>query len=277
MPLVELVGPPTVGKTTVVAACVRAGATDARRAVLAPRAPMLAGMVPAARAVASTDAGLRRWLLDRALVAPGAARTEQALLAVSEAWKSFLTLVLEAPHAGGARPGEQRSAEQLALALVERQWLDAAIGLRALLEPVRGSGSVLLLDEGLTHPFKAHAAVGDAPNDVDRYADAVPLPDVLVVLEADERVLLERFRARLRRDGERVRRAVFGPDLDDKAIAEQLRRAVVTVDRIATAAERRGCPTIRLRVGDTTPESLAGELRRRLATQSSASSPEVGR
>ena len=277
MPLVELVGPPTVGKSTLVAACVRGGATDARRHVLLPRSPVLAPIAPAARAVAATDTGLRRRLLDRLVVAPDDARTERALLDVAEAWAPFLALVLDGPEARDGRAPGERSPERLALDLVGRGWLDAAIGLRALLEPSLGSPARLVLDEGLTHPFKAHAAVGEDPAALARYAELVPLPDVLVVLAADTDMLVARFRSRFGGTERRVRWAALGADVEDRTIRDELERTVDAVELVAVAAERRGCPVVRLRVDDATPGALAAELADRLSALPTGSSPEAAR
>lgn len=253
MALVELVGPPTVGKSTLVAACVRRGAHDARRSLMRPRHPALGPLADWARRAASGD-GLLQSLAGRLLVVPDDAWTEAQLAAVARAWAPFLDLVL-----GASTPPDDR-----ALGVMERAWLLEAIRLRALLEPERAAGRLDLLDEGVTHPFKVRAVAGDDTVRSEAYARVVPLPDILVVLDADPAVLVPRVRARYATAPARVRWASFGPDADDARIEDTLRSASRTAATIAQAAEDRGCPVIRIDVGDGPIERTATVLLERL-------------
>lgn len=260
MPLLELVGPPAVGKSTLVAAAVRRGATDVRRSLLVPRHRAVAALADWARRSAASGGSLAP-LAGRLLVDPGSVRTEAALTAAATGWRDLLTLVLEGP--GGPPP---TTPEGLALAVVERGWLLDAIRLRALVATLPAGAGVALLDEGLTHPYKALAAVGDDPTRLARYAAVVPLPDVLVVVGLDPAEHARRVRARHHAMPGRVRWTALGGAVDDEVLDAELARVRRTVDVIAGAAADRGTPVIRLDATGRTPDELALELLDRAGT-----------
>lgn len=254
MPLVELVGPPAVGKTTLVAACVREGAADVRRTLLSPRHPLLAPLAERARRTPG-PAGPRRALADRLLAAPDLASGEAALTAVASSWRPFLELVLAGPS--GAPPSTDAG---LTLAVMERAWLLDAIRLRALVATLPDSSDLALLDEGLTHPYKTLAAVGDDPARLERYAALVPLPDVLAVVDLDPDEHAQRLRARHGTGATRARWAALGDDVDAAALRAEIDRVRAVVDRVATAAATRGTPVVRIDATGRTPATLAVTL-----------------
>lgn len=254
MPLVELVGPPAVGKSTLVAACVRDGATDVRRTLLGPRHPLLAPLAERARRTPGPD-GPRRALADRLLAAPDLASGEAALTAVASSWRSFLELVL----AGPSCPPPVSDAG-LALAVMERTWLLDAIRLRALVATLPHSSDVALLDEGLTHPYKTLAAIGDDPARLERYAALVPLPDVLAVVALDPAEHARRLRARHGTGAARARWAALGDDVDAAMLQAEIDRVQAVVDRVAAAAAKRGTPVVRIDATGRTPAALAATL-----------------
>lgn len=262
MPLVEFTGPPAVGKSSLVAAGVRLGAVDARRSVLRPRRsrPGSAGHAPAA--ATRLRGPLLRAVADRALRAPDDAESEAALSAVAAEWATFLRLTLTGP---GADVGT--SDADAVLAIVERDWMFDALRLRALLEPICRSSDLLLLDEGLTHPYKARAVVGPDPGaTLQPYAACVPLPDVLVVLDDATDAIVARFRARYRAAPARARWASLGPAPSDAKLAAEIDRTRVAVEVIATTAEARGCRIVRIDAAGTSPERRARDLIDRIRT-----------
>lgn len=250
MALVELVGPPSSGKSELVVACVRAGVRDAKRSVLTARHPFFAPFVASARN-AHPDRRLTRLVADRLLRAPDEAAAEAALAAVATTWGPYLEIVLRNDRA-------KHAPQDLALRLMERSWLLDAVRWRALLEPLRSAPELLLLDEGLTHPLKVGAAI-DAfdPAALRRYAEAVPLPDVLVVLDAEPLLLEERLRERARRAPERARSATYA---DEEALHRLIEMSRVVTRSIAATAEERGGRVIRLDGSSASSEALAGRL-----------------
>lgn len=264
MPLVEFTGPPAVGKSSVVAAGVRLGAVDARRSVLRPRRsrPGSAGHVPAA--ATRLRGPLLRAVADRALRAADDAESEAALTAVATEWAAFLRLTVDGPVPDAAAAAADSHA---VLALVERGWMLDALRLRALLEPLRRGSDLLLLDEGLTHPYKARAVVGsDTGAALQRYADRVPLPDVLVVIDDTTDAIVARFRARYRATPTRARWAALGQDPSDAVLVTEVDRTRAVVEVIATAAETRSCRVIRLDAAGLTPEQRAHAVMDRIRT-----------
>ena len=251
MPLLELIGPPAVGKTTLVADAVRQGARDARRQLLRARHPLLRPVADRAR---RRPTG-RRTVADRLLVPPGVAAGEAALADVADDWRDYLDLVL----AGLGRPAGPSGTDRT-LAVMERGWLLEAVRLRALLEPLRDGPDALLLDEGLTHPYKVHAAVGPDLADVERYAQHVPLPDVLVVIDADRAALVARLLARRRAERGRVRWAALPRGGDADAVAAEVDRVGTTVATVATIAERRGGTVVRIDTSATDPSAAVRQL-----------------
>lgn len=251
MSLVELVGPPAVGKSTLVDAAVRRGARDARREILEPRHPLLRPLADLAR---RRPPGGRR-ITDRLLTPPTTARIEAALSATAADWADYLDLILAEP----GRPTEP-CAEDRVLAVMERSWFLEAVRLRALLERLPDSAELPLLDEGLTHPYKVHAAVGADPVAVARYAEHVPLPEVLVVLSAEPEVVVRRIRERHRTEPGRARWNALLRDGDGDVVEQEVERVAATVAAIATAAERRGCPVVRLDTTSEDPDRAVEEL-----------------
>ena len=270
MRLIELVGPPAVGKSSIVAAALGRGLQDARSSVLAPRNALVAPLLPRLRRVAGRRSPFDR-IVRRLLIDPGEARIEAALTAIGADWAAFLSLVLDGPLDGpeGDRP-------PAALAVMERSWLLRAVQLRALLElerrgphqagPRRRATDPMLvpmfvLDEGLTHPYKAIAAVGASDAAIERYADLVPLPDLLVVVDDDAEVLARRMQTRYAMTPERARwqalSAHAGPPV------EEIRRTQRVVHIIAERAAVRGGEVIHLDAAGASPIELAGELARR--------------
>lgn len=258
MALVELVGPPTVGKSTVVAAGVRRGAHDARRSIAPVRHPALAPLGPWIRRTASGGPG--RALAGRLLAGPDDARAEAALTAVADPWAPFLDLVV-GPAAEGA---DAASPAGRALRVMGRAWLLEAVRLRALLEAERAADRRDLLDEGVTHPLKVRAVAGDDADRVAAYARVVPLPDVLVVLDAPASVLARRMRERYAADPTRVRWAALGDDASDATIEALVRTTQRTVATLADAAEDRGCPVVRIDVEGRSADEVAATLLARL-------------
>lgn len=259
MPLVELVGPPGVGKSALVAAAIGRGVLDARRVVLDPRPPL-----PPAAADRMRDAALPRivrTLAERLLVVPSDARVEAALAAVAPGWGPFLRMVV------GGRAQEQDARDRDAdddviavdvIAVMERDWMHAALRTRALLERERCRPEVVLLDEGLTHPFKARAVVGRSSTArLEEYAAIVPLPDVLVVLDAPGPTLVERLRDRYRSQPARARWVSLGGGVSEEHLLAELAELARVTEVIATAAERRGCPVVRIATGTLPPAELA--------------------
>lgn len=254
MPLVEFVGPPAVGKSALLDECVRRGGVDARRSVLGPRHTALAPLTGWARA-APIRPRLLRTVADRVLVGPSDAQVEAALAAVAPRWDAFLRLILEStPSVAG------HSSAELVLALVGRGWSIDATRLRAVLEERRTGTSTLLLDEGLTHPYKAHAAVGSDDAALERYAAVVPLPDVLVVLACDRHHLAERLAGRARATPHRARWSVGAPADQPEAFLAEADRTAQMVERIAAGAVARGCRVVRLSTSATSPSDNAATL-----------------
>lgn len=274
MRLIELVGPPAVGKSSIVAAALGRGLRDARCSVLAPRNALVAPLLPRLRRVAGRRSPLDR-IVRRLLVDPDEAHVEAALTAVGTDWAAFLALVLDGPvdgHADG--PGGDRP--PAALAVMERSWLLRAVQLRALLELERRgphhAGShrraadtrlvpMFVLDEGLTHPYKAIAAVGASDAAIGRYADLVPLPDLLVVVDDDAEVLARRMRARYATTPERARWQALSADTGPPV--EEIRRTQRIVRIVAERAAARGGEVIRLDAAGASPVELARELAHR--------------
>ena len=250
MALAELVGPPALGKSTLVDACVRGGARDARRSLLTARHPLFTPLSALARN-AHPDRRLVRLISDRLLRAPDEAGTEAALAAVATSWGPFLEVVLQSDPA-------RHAPEDLALRLMERSWLLDAVRWRALLEPLRSATGALLLDEGLTHPLKVGAAIDASdPEALRRYAATVPLPDVLVVLDAEPQVLEGRLRERARMAPERARSAAYE---DPEALHRLIEMSRHVTASIAATAEERGARVIRLDGSSASSEVLADTL-----------------
>lgn len=254
MPLIELVGPAASGKSVLADACVTLGAHDARRSVLRPRRGLPGRVAPLAR---RSRVGLVRWLADRSLTGPSLEAVEQALASVSPDWQDYLQLLLEVPIGVSGPPKES------ALRLLERHWLVEALLLRAQLEATRLDPALHVLDEGLTHPRKILAACGHDEALIDRCASVVPLPDVLVVVDVEEGILVERSRTRLQESPARLRSlALGGPDSgpDDGRLVADIRRSMAVTDLVAGHARARGCRVVRLRTGGRSPEESAATL-----------------
>ena len=259
MRLIELVGPPAVGKSTIVAAALGRGLQEARSSVLAPRNALVAPLLPRLRRVAGRRSSFDR-IVRRLLIDPGEARIEAALTAVGADWAAFLQLVLDGPT--GDRP-------PAALAVMERVWLLRAFQLRAVLEverrehdqsrpPGRGDDPMLVLDEGLTHPYKAIAAVGSSDAAIERYAATVPLPDVLIVVDDDADIIARRLQARHASTPGRARPQELGTDAE--RLVDEVRRAQQVVRLVAGHAADRGAEVITLDATGASPERLAAEL-----------------
>ena len=263
MPLIELVGPPGVGKSTLVGAAVdrAAGVLEARRAVRDPRLPLPSGAVDRLRA---SRPGVLRTLSDRLLTGPGEAEVEAALATVAPDWQPFLRMVLDG-GAGASRPHDTTPAEDV-IAVMEHGWFHGALRTRALLERERARPHLLLLDEGLTHPFKARAIVGRGdPERLESYGGLVPLPDALVVLDAPGSVVAERLLRRRRADPRRARWASLGGDVSEARLTDEVEALRRDVEVIVTAAAGRGCPIVRIESGTLPPEVLAGRMTAALA------------
>ena len=263
MRLIELVGPPAVGKSSIVAAALGRGLHDARRSVLAPRNVLVAPLLPRLRRTAGRRPPFDR-IWRRLLVDPDEAHVEAALTAVGADWATFLALVLGGPTDGPVNdPAGDRPPP--ALAVMERSWLLRAVQLRALLELEHAADPLLVpmlvLDEGLTHPYKAIAAVGASDAAIERYADLVPLPDLLVVVDGDAEVLARRMQARYATTPERARWQALSADTEPPV--EEIRRTQRIVRIIAERAAARGSEVIRLDAAGASPVELARELTHR--------------
>lgn len=256
MPLVELVGPPAVGKSALAEALFRRGVCDARREFHVSRRPAFAPLAAAAR-----RAGPRwRVIADRLLLPPGPEQVEAALAKASLSWAPFLALILEGPGSTGSLAPEAR-----VIALLERSWLLDAVQRQALLAALPASREILVLDEGLTHPYKALAVSGADDAVLDRYAALVPLPDVLVVVDAHPDLIAKRLRERHRTSPARARAAVIGAS--DAAIDAEVARVRHAVEVVALTAVSRSCRVIRLAVEDDGPGVLANRLLDRFAAE----------
>lgn len=238
MPLVELVGPPAIGKSTLVDACVGRGASDARRELLQPRLERLTSLAELARSIPRSKR-FRRLLADRLLLPPALHEVEAALADVAPAWNDFLTLIL-----GGADPSGPSSPVSPALALMERSWLLEAVQVRALLAVQPASSRLLVLDEGLSHPYKVLAAAGERREDQDRYAGCFPIPDVLAVLDAPTEVVVERLTRRARSGPPRARWVTPDGPFDGRRIEDEVHRTRGVVARIVEGAQARGCTIV---------------------------------
>lgn len=240
MRLVEFVGPPCAGKTTV-AARLLAGARGAPgRApdgwsdahLLARRARFrgaaaLHSRLPRRPVGASTlDALLLR--------GPDEADLEAALQARGEAWRGLLERI---PRAG-------RETDPVLGALTTRWTIDAVL-LRASIEAARSAARqdrVAVLDEGVTHPYKL-AAICDPedPEDVATLMPWVPMPDVLVRFDLAPDVLAARMldRRRERPDGPRARSWSSAAE-----VSADVRRTTLLVAAVVDEATRRGTPVL---------------------------------
>ncbi len=274
MRLIELVGPPAVGKSSIVAAALGRGLHDARRSVLAPRNALVAPLLPRLRRTAGRRSPSDR-IVRRLLIDPDEAHVEAALTAIGADWAAFLALVLDG-SADGSVNGPAGDRPPPALAVMERSWLLSAVQLRALLELERrgphhagshrraadqAADPMLVLDEGLTHPYKAIAAVGASDAAIERYADLVPLPDLLVVVDGDAEVLARRMQARYATTPERARWQALSADTEPPV--EEIRRTQRIVRIIAERAAARGSEVIRLDAAGASPVELARELTHR--------------
>lgn len=272
MPLAELTGPPAVGKSALVAAGVRLGAVDARRSVLRFRRAGRGGPVRAPDLLIRARGPLRA-AGDRLLRTPDDAEMEAALASVAVGWAAFLRLTLDGPGAEATPSGTDP-----VLRLVERGWALEAVRLRALLEAGPQVSGLRLLDEGLTHPYKALTIVGsDSEEAVRRYAECVPLPDTLVVVDDATDAIVERFRARYRAVPTRARWAALGPSPSDARLAAEIGRTRTTIEIIASAAEARGCEVVRLDTPGATPLERAQELLGRLRARTLHADDIAGR
>jgi hypothetical protein len=256
MPLVELLGPPAVGKSTLQEALVVHGMRDAGRAVLVPRWRSFAPLAGVARCARP------RWhaLADRVLLPPGPDRIEAALSEVAPRWAPFLDLILEGPPQS-VTPSPDASV----LGIVERLWLLEALERRALLEALPPTEEPLILDEGLTHPYKALAVAGRDERRLHRYAALVPIPDVLVAIDAESDLIAARLADRYRRSPTRIRAASVGTS--DAAIREEVSRVRHAVDVVVAAAETRGCTVVRFPLKGERADVLADRLLTRLADE----------
>ena len=279
MRLIELVGPPAVGKSSIVAAALGRGLHDARRSVLAPRNALVAPLLPRLRSTAGRRSPFDR-IVRRLLVDPDEAHVEAALTAIGSDWAAFLALALDGPADGrldGPLDGPEGDRPPAALAVMARSWLLRAVQLRALLELERrgphhagshrraadqAADPMLVLDEGLTHPYKAIAAVGASDAAIERYADLVPLPDLLVVVDGDAEVLARRMQARYTTTPERARWQALSADTEPPV--EEIRRTQRIVRIVAERAAARGSEVIRLDAAGSTPVELARELAHRV-------------
>jgi len=264
--LLEIAAPPGAGKSTVLRA-LREIAADptvgicwcaADHAIQRPR-----------RASSTTG---RRWLGDPAPVweplrrvlfrAPTDAELQDALGSVAEAWDDFLRVVTEGPGTGSAR-----ASSVPALDIMTTRWLLESITTRALLEahevarpPIgRTSGDaidVILLDDGLMHPYKLEAAVGrDDPARRDAYLRTVPVPDVLVHLEASVGLIARRLQHRHEAKPQSLRaRAIRAAHQGEAeaAFTAEAERLVALAGDIADGMRRRGVPVITVDASATT-------------------------
>jgi hypothetical protein len=179
---------------------------------------------------------------------------------VSLSWAPFLDLILEGP-----RPPRPLKPEAQVLALLERSWFLEAVQQQALLATLPTSREVLVLDEGLTHPYKAFAVTGTDDSLLHRYAALVPLPDVLIVMDADYDLIASRLRHRHLTSPSRPRAAALRAS--DATIDQEVARVRRAVEVVARAAMARGCPVIRLAVHDSAPDALADRLLRQFAAE----------
>jgi hypothetical protein len=118
------------------------------------------------------------------------------------------------------------------------------VGVHALIRRYRRGDDVVVVDEGTVqcvHYLFVHVAAVAAAEDIVRFAALVPLPDVIVYVREDERVLLERT---LRRGHARI------PDGSPQAVGLFVGRAVTAFDALWREARRsRRMPVVEGRSG----------------------------
>ena len=263
--LLEIAAPPSAGKSTLLQV-LRGLAADpaagirwrpADRAVLRPRwATSTPDILRSPERHPPSWGPLRRVLFR----APTDAELQEALGAVATSWDDFLRVVVGGPRIVG-------SSTVPALEVMAMRWLSESITTRALLElhaaarrsVGRTNGAVidvLLLDDGLLHPYKLEAAVGRG--DVTRreaYLATVPVPDVLVHLDAPVDLITRRLEHRHAARPNSLRaRAINAshPDGEVPAFAAEAQRLVGLASVMAEALRLRGVPIIRVDAAATT-------------------------
>lgn len=229
--LVEFIGPPGSGKTTLMRAVLAAAHGRGSRwidARLLARRPRLHSPSDRLLAIASRSRSISTLLLG----APDEATVAAALDASATAMSPLL-----------ARVGRARTSDDEVLRGLGIRWMLDAIVARALIDQElrnRPSLTIALLDEGLTHPYKL-ATLGPDPIPPMDVLALVPLPDLLVRFQIPEDVLLGRLRARRDRTPTGPRERSWASESDLVAEVEHLAAAV---EAVATLAARRGIPVL---------------------------------
>lgn len=251
MRLVEFVGPPESGKTTIarrllsVAAAAEGPWIDGR---LLARAPRLGRSTPSLLAFASR----RTWIADLLLGARDEAASEAALSAAAPVLGGLLT-----------RAGRGTIANDPVLRGLVLRWALEALDVRAAVEASRprlSASTVAVLDEGMTHPYKIAAFA--EPGDVADVLPLLPLPDVLVRTVVPDEVLIERLDRRRRASPTGARGRTW---TSRAALADEVRRVATVVGMVGDEAERRGVPVIEVD-GTAAPEDVTGDLFPRIAS-----------
>lgn len=244
--LVELVGPPGAGKSTLARAALAAARAsgsiwvDAR---LLARRPRLRAPSDRALAIASRRRGLATLLLG----APDEAVIAEALDAAAPVLGPLL-----------ARAGRGPATDDAVLRGLGVRWALDALAVRALVDAARRdrpAGTVALLDEGLTHPYKL-AALDAAPTPPPDILALVPLPDVLVRVEVPDDVLTARLRRRRDATPAAPRERSWAGEAGLAAEVERLR---TTTDAVVAVATRRGIPVLTID-GTASPQGAAEDL-----------------
>ncbi len=230
--LVEFVGPPEAGKSTLVMSLLSRREADGPARIDARLlARRLRGTERSAGVRLLRAASRRHRVADLLLGAPREHTTVLALTEASRRWPDLLPRV--------AVPPSPQLIDVMAL-----RWALESLITRALVERERGSTpprTLALLDEGPTHPYKVMALVGAGREPSQEAVDVLPLPDVLVHVVIGPEVLAGRLRSRRERRPDGPRELAWS---SEDRLTEEAMRTIRVSALVAEAARRRGVPVI---------------------------------